>query len=128
MESVIHKGVVIENLLELCSVCGQVTHSEFATYFFLNKSHDRLIQKFCNVFIHKFTLISTFPGSFFTSTFQRNHHVSQFVSIESFPRHAESDPEVHPIYQHLVHGFPKLRPDEQLKTAMPLRVAHKKIS
>lgn len=60
--------------------------------------------------------------------FQRNNHVSQFVSIESFPRHAESDPEMHLIYQRLINGFPKLRPDEQLKTAKPLHIAHKKIS
>lgn len=93
-ESVIHKGVVTVNLLELCSICGQVTHSEFTTYLFLNKSHGRLIQNLSNVFIHKFTLISTFPRSLFSSAFQRSNCVSQFVSIESFPRHAEADAEV----------------------------------
>lgn len=36
----------------------------------------------------KFTLISTLSGSFFSSTFQRNNHVSQCISIESFAGHA----------------------------------------
>ena len=130
--SVIHKGAVTVNLIELRFIWGQVRHSGFATFFSWINCMTGLF-KFSVMFLFiKVTLISTFPGSFFSSTFQRNSHVSQFVSIESFTGHAvwvwSRNPSVHPIYQRLIHGFPKLCPTEHLKTAEPLYVAHKRIS
>lgn len=85
---VIHKGAVTVNLIELCFVWSQVRHSGFATFFPWINCMTGLFEISIMCLFIKFTFISTFPGSFFSSTFQRNNHVSQFVSIESLTGHA----------------------------------------